>query len=145
MSRRELREHLFKMIYLYAFHPGDESFVQARLYLEHAGDLRDEDNAKELTEEEQELLRNRFALVLEKIPEIDALLNEKAKGWTTDRFASCDLAILRLACFELQYDGEIPTGVAINEAVELARRYGGAESSTAFINGILGEIARSQS
>jgi N utilization substance protein B len=76
---------------------------------------------------------------------IDHLLGEYAENWTVDRMPTVDRAILRLACYELQYDAEIPTGVAINEAVELARRYGGADSSTAFINGILGEIARAQS
>ena len=55
-----------------------------------------------------------------------------------------DLAILRLAVYELKYDKDVPTGVAINEAVELAKRFGG-ETSGSFVNGILGKIANSES
>ncbi len=92
-------------------------------------------------DEDRTFLRDRFFRITEKIPEIDARLNETARGWKTNRFGSCDLAILRLAVYEMLYDEQIPQGVAINEAVELAKTYGGDESP-AFVNGILGEIAR---
>ncbi len=134
MSRRKLREQLFKLIYLYAFNETDEMAAQISLYF---------DNADEnITEEEKDYLRMRYHEVSLRIPEIDEMLNSTAKGWKTDRFASCDLAILRLAVFELKFDDSIPQGVAINEAVELAKIYGG-DGSPSFINGILGEIARS--
>lgn len=55
-----------------------------------------------------------------------------------------DLTALRLAVYELKYDKDVPTGVAINEAVELAKRFGG-ETSGSFVNGILGKIANSES
>ncbi|MDE7009463.1 MAG: transcription antitermination factor NusB, partial [Lachnospiraceae bacterium] len=71
--------------------------------------------------------------------EIDAMLNEKAKGWSTNRMGKVDLTILRLAVFEIKYDEEIPTGVAINEAVELAKKFG-QDSSPAFINGVLAKF-----
>lgn len=97
----------------------------------------------EISPEDRKFLEERFNAVRDNIPAIDNLLNQTARGWKTNRFASCDLAILRVAVFEMKFDksGQVPDGVAINEAVELAKLYGGDESP-AFINGILGEIAR---
>ena len=97
----------------------------------------------EISPEDRKFLEERFNAVRDNIPAIDNLLNQTARGWKTNRFASCDLAILRVAVFEMKYDnsGQVPDGVAINEAVELAKLYGGDESP-AFVNGILGEIAR---
>lgn len=95
----------------------------------------------ELNEAEEEMFRIRMERITEKIPEIDKILADTANGWRTDRMSKVDLAILRLAVYELLYDEEIPDGVAINEAVEIAKEYGGEESYS-FINGILGVIAR---
>lgn len=142
MTRRKLREHLFKLIYLDAFNSPEEMPEQIDLYLEEAqGDAEDNPLEEELTEDNREFLKNRFWEVDARIPEIDKLLNSTAKGWKTSRFPSCDLAILRLAVFEMEYDDTIPIGVSINEAVELGKEYGGKESPS-FINGVLGEIAR---
>lgn len=78
-------------------------------------------------------------------PEIDELISRYSKDWAIERIARVDLSILRVAIYEMLYRGEdVPTGAAINEAVELAKRYGG-EKSYAFINGILGSVARGNS
>ncbi|MBQ6384963.1 MAG: transcription antitermination factor NusB [Lachnospiraceae bacterium] len=135
MSRRKLREHLFKLVYLYAFNPAEGMPEQVELYL---------DSIESLSEDDREYLKTRYEQIAGKISEIDGMLNRTAKGWKTNRFASCDLAILRVAVFEMKYDERIPDGVAINEAVELAKLYGGDESPS-FINGVLGEIARQKS
>ena len=78
------------------------------------------------------------------MPEIDELLNENAKGWKTARMNKVDLTILRLAVYEMKWDEDVPDGVAINEAVELAKRFGG-ESSSSFVNGILGKLSKQES
>ena len=135
MSRRKLREHLFKLVYLYVFNPAEGMPEQVELYL---------DSIESLSEDDREYLKTRYEQIAGKISEIDGMLNRTAKGWKTNRFASCDLAILRVAVFEMKYDERIPDGVAINEAVELAKLYGGDESPS-FINGVLGEIARQKS
>lgn len=132
MSRRKLRVHLFKMIFIFAFTLERDMPEQLDLYLDSIEDLSDKDRA---------YLMERYQEVHDKVPEIDRMLNDTARGWKTDRFASCDLAILRVACYELLFDEAIPEGVAINEAVELAKQFGGDESPS-FINGILGEIAK---
>ncbi|MDP3014305.1 MAG: transcription antitermination factor NusB [Candidatus Subteraquimicrobiales bacterium] len=73
--------------------------------------------------------------------EIDNLISEKADNWALDRIAVVDRNILRLSIYSLLYEKDIPAGVTINEAIELAKIYGEADSSK-FINGILGGIAR---
>ena len=74
---------------------------------------------------------------------VDGILNENAEGWKTFRMNKVDLTILRLAVYELKWDDEIPVGVAINEAVELAKRFGGDESPS-FVNGVLGKVAEQE-
>lgn len=73
--------------------------------------------------------------------ELDAIVASHAIDWTIDRIARVDLSILRVAIYEMLYRDDVPCGAAINEAVELAKRFGG-EKSFAFINGILGVVAR---
>lgn len=75
------------------------------------------------------------------VAELDGLIAEHAIDWTIDRIARVDLSILRIALYEMLYRDDVPAGAAINEAVELAKRFGG-EKSYAFINGILGVVAR---
>ena len=65
---------------------------------------------------------------------------EKSTGWKTNRMAKVDLAIIRLAVYEIKFEDDIPTKVSINEAVELARKYG-ADESGAFVNGVLAKFA----
>lgn len=72
-------------------------------------------------------------------PEIDALITRVAENWRLDRMAAIDRNILRLGAFEMLYDPDIPMKVAINEALELAKRYSTAQSSR-FVNGILDRL-----
>jgi len=77
------------------------------------------------------------------LEEIDPIIARQAVGWTIDRMATIDRNILRMALYEILHRDDIPDSVAVNEAVELAKRYGDAESSK-FVNGILGEIVRAR-
>lgn len=134
MVRTELREHVFKMLFQVEFNRPDEMPEHLRLYfesLEHA------------TDRDQEYIRTKYEKVIPLIPEIDALINAKSTDWKTKRMNKVDLAILRLAVYEMKWDPDIPTGVAINEAVELAKRFSG-EESPAFVNGVLGRLAGRQ-
>ena len=87
-----------------------------------------------------ELVVKTAAYLKEHLEEIDAQLNSASRGWKTKRMSRVDLAALRLAVYEMEYDADVPTGVAINEAVELAKRFGG-DASGSFVNGVLGKIA----
>jgi len=77
--------------------------------------------------------------VTENLTEIDSLIKNHAKGWSLERMPKVDLAIMRLAVYELSFRKDIPWNVSINEAVELSKKYGGEQSKT-FINGILGKV-----
>lgn len=130
MSRRELREQIFKMLFRIEFHEGMEMEEQMQLFLEEE---------EEISKEDSEYIRNKYGNIVEHLEEIDASVNEKTKGWKTSRMAKVELSLIRLAVYEIQYDEDIPAGVAINEAVELAKKYG-ADSSPAFINGVLAKF-----
>ena len=76
--------------------------------------------------------------------DIDARLAATSENWAVDRMPVVDRAILRIAVYEMLYVDEVPVSVAINEAVELAKMYGGEDDSSRFVNGVLGRIARAE-
>ena len=78
------------------------------------------------------------------VSDIDARLASTSENWTVDRMPVVDRAILRIAVYEMLYVDEVPISVAINEAVELAKLYGGEDDSSRFVNGVLGRIARAE-
>lgn len=132
MTRTELRENLYRMLFCLDFYQKEELAGQQELYLEAMPQIAGKDRQE---------LQDKFRQIAERIEEIDTRIEEKSNGWKTSRMAKADLSVLRLAVYEMLYDDVVPTGVAINEAVELAKAYGG-EKSTAFVNGILASIAR---
>lgn len=74
--------------------------------------------------------------------ELDGLITRSSQNWSIDRMPVVDRSILRLAAFEVEYVDDVPVSVSINEAVELAKEFGGEDDSHRFVNGILGRIAR---
>ena len=75
------------------------------------------------------------------LPELDALIEQNARGWSMQRISRMTIAVLRLAIYEMKYVSDVPVGAAINEAVELVKTYESDEAG-AFVNGILGTVAR---
>ena len=152
MTRRELREHCFKMLFSADFYPTqEEAIAQLDQYFQ-SPEEEDVDtegvlqvlHKVELKTEDSEYLQARTANIIDKIPEIDAKLNEVAAGWKTKRMGKVELTILRLALFEMAYDDTLPEKVSINEAVELAKKFGGNDSP-AFVNGILARFIGKES
>ena len=82
--------------------------------------------------------------VTENLEAIDAQLASTSENWAIERMPVVDRAILRIAVYEMLYVDEVPVSVAINEAVELAKMYGGEDESSRFVNGVLGRIARAE-
>ena len=146
MTRRELREHVFRILFAYDFYAKnpEEAREQIRLYFTHAGGDEMDYPPEDVTGEEADEIMQRVLRIAEAIPEIDETINRTSTGWKTERMSRADLAILRLAVFEMLRDDNIPTGVAINEAVLLARKFGGDDSSS-FVNGILAKMERLRS
>lgn len=135
MVRSKLREHVFKMLFQIEFNDAEDMFERLRNYFKLLEDAADKD---------REYIQAKYEAVAARVPEIDSMLNEIAKGWKTSRMSKVDLTVLRLAVYEMKWDEDIPEGVAINEAVELAKRFGG-ENSSSFVNGILGKLAKQES
>ncbi len=132
MSRTELREHIFRMLFRIEFNSAEEMNEQERFYFEEL---------EEAAGKDQEYILEKYRAIVAKKEDIDALLNEVSEGWKTSRMNRVDLTILRLAVYEIQWDEDVPTGVAINEAVELAKRYSGDEGPS-FVNGILAKVVK---
>ena len=130
MVRRELREHIFKMLFQIEFNEMEDMPEHLALYFE---------NLSSATEEDKEYITKKFEAIVKKVPEIDAILNEKTTGWKTTRMSKVDLTILRLPTYEMKWDEDVPEGVAINEAVELAKRFSGEEGPS-FVNGVLAKL-----
>lgn len=129
MTRKEAREWVIKYLYSQTFRdPCEESLAE---FLEH----------QELDSNEESYMRTVVTGVEENLDAIDADIEKYLRSWTTARIPKLDLAILRTAVFEIKYSEDVPTGVAINEAVEIAKKYS-TDESYRFINGVLGSIAR---
>ncbi len=136
MTRRRKRENLYLMLFQMDFHAEADIEEQADIFLEELED----DSASQKVKKE---LKERFLQVRAHLGEIDGHIEKTADGWELSRLAKADLTVLRLAVFEILFDADVPDGVAISEAVELAKRYGG-DKSYRFVNGILGTIARQE-
>ena len=132
MTRSVIREHIFELLFRVEFHDAHEMDGQIRLYMNELGTISEAD-CKYITEKTQTIA----AL----LPEIDEKINSVSEGWPVNRLGKAELAIMRLAVYEMLYDEDIPVNVAINEAVELAKNYGG-DNAPSFVNGVLAKLAK---
>ncbi len=133
MTRREIREHLFVLLFEGEFYDVEEMDEQTSLYFENF--------VSSATEDEIEYIRGRLARIKENLGSIDVLLSEATSGWKLNRMGKVELSILRLALFEMKCDEQIPEKVAINEAVELTKKFGG-DASSGFVNGVLAKLVQ---
>ena len=131
MTRRQLRENAFKMLFRVEFHDDKELPEQLILF---------EDEVEPISEDEKIYMTNKYKDIYAHIEELDAAINEVSKGWKTTRMGKVDLTLIRLAVYEIRFEEEIPVKVSINEAIELAKKYG-TDDSPAFVNGILAKFA----
>ncbi len=133
MNRSELREQVFKLLFRVEFNPMEEMSEQEELFTITSD--------KEFSTKDADYIREKYENIASKLPEIDEAINKETTGWNTSRIAKVDLTILRLAIYEIKYDESVPTGVAINEAVELAKKFG-QDGSPSFVNGVLAKFAQ---
>lgn len=129
MSRRVLREHTFKLIFLNDFHSPEELEQQFVLYSEE----------NELDDDAKEYVINKVKDMVIHLEEIDNKLSSICENWKINRIGKVELSILRLAIYEIMYDDSIPKNVSISEAVELSKKYGG-DNSGSFVNGVLAKL-----
>lgn len=129
MNRIKEREQAFFLIFQSLFKANDEQIEEAiQLYSENVEPVGD--YAKEL-----------YNGVTEKQDEIDDVISNLSNGWKINRLPKVSLSILRLAMYEMEYVDSVPDSVAINEAVELSKKYSSKEDSS-FVNGVLGTFSR---
>jgi N utilization substance protein B len=133
MTRRQIREAIFKLLFSGEFHEDCDVKEQAEILLEEEGVL------EKASEEDKEYIFSKYEDIRAHLDEIDETLNEKVDKWKTTRMPKVDLAILRLAVYEIKFEEDIPEGVSINEAVELAKLYG-SDKSSSFVNGALSKV-----
>lgn len=134
MTKKKTRENLYLMLFQTDFHQEQDLMEQADLFLESL-------EGRDATQKAKQALKERYQSVLEHLTEIDEKIEAKSEGWAIKRLPKSDLTVMRLAVFEILYDEDVPDGVAINEAVELAKLYGG-EKSFRYVNGVLASIVK---
>lgn len=139
MTRRGLREQVFMMLFRAEFHTQEELCDQMNSSEVTEQMSMSEEAVEKCNDQEKEYISGKCKNIVERLGEIDALVNEVSEGWKTKRMGKVDLAIIRLAVYEMKYEEDIPVKVAINEAVELAKKYG-TDDSPSFINGVLAKL-----
>lgn len=146
MSRRTAREIAMHIIFETEFKtlPLNE-LIALRFDEEIFGSIAVENPAYggKLSEKQKEYIITTCNGVKEKEEEIYSIISEKSVKWDIGRISKVSKAVLLLAIYEMKYVEDVPVGVAINEAVDLAKEYDSKEAAT-FINGILGSIAREE-
>lgn len=130
MTRSALREQVFKLLYRVIFNNEEEMKRQEEMPLDLPEDA-DEGDAR--------FIREHYREIAARLGEIDKILNDVTTGWRTERMNTVDLTILRLATYEIMWDERVPDKAAINEAVELAKKYSGGQSPS-FVNGVLAKV-----
>lgn len=132
MKRRELRERIFEILFRVEFMNEDDMKEQMDLFFEDLAEAKPSD---------ADYIRNKYMAIREKMDRIDIMIDEKSTGWKTNRMGKVELTILRLAVYEMFFDEDVPATVAINEAVELSKKFGG-DDTPAFINGVLAKLVK---
>lgn len=136
MGRRELREQIFLLLFRVEFNNPEDMPAQLKMFFETGS--YDED-MHSFSEKDREYITEKYNHIMESLPDIDKQLSEKAENWDITRMGKVELTVLRLAVYEIEKDDSVPASVAINEAVELAKKFG-QDGSGAFVNAVLAKF-----
>jgi len=135
MSRKQSREFAMQLLYQMELRGGDDRSEQLELAFE--------ESERAYSVNDRAYIEDIIDGVFSHLTELDAVVEGNARGWKLSRLAKIDLSILRLCIYEIKYRDDIPFTISINEAVELAKKYG-TEDSGSFINGILSNAVPSE-
>ncbi|MDD6402483.1 MAG: transcription antitermination factor NusB [Lachnospiraceae bacterium] len=130
MTRRALRENIFRILFKIEFNNMNEMQEQMFFSLDELGEIKDQD---------RDYIIDKVNGIIDLIDDIDGLIESISDGWRIERIGKAELAILRLAIYEMKYDESVPFKVAINEAIELSKIYCGEEAKS-FINALLAKV-----
>lgn len=140
MSRRVAREYAIQFLFSLDFNKADDVETQLEEFLLHTQEFKEEE-APALNKSSKSYTLDVVKGTMQHMDEIDKLIEFHTTGWKKERIARVDLAIIRLAIYEIVFNNEVPDSVAANEAIELAKKFS-TEESGSFVNGILGKIIR---
>ncbi len=130
MTRRALRENIFRILFKVEFNSVDEMKEQIDFSVSDMEGIEPSDEC---------YIVDKTNKIISLIDDIDAIIVQISEGWKLERIGKAELTILRLAIYEMKYDEEVPYKVAINEAVELAKIYCNEEAKS-FVNALLGKV-----
>ena len=133
MKQRAFKEQVFKLLFRAEFNTREELLEQLPFYFE-AGDMT-------VSEEDRGKIEERLVAILDHMPEIDEQIASKLQNWKPERIGKVELAVIRMTAYELQTDTSSPVGLVINDAVELAKKFG-QEGAGQFVNGVLASFVR---
>jgi len=139
MSRRTARKHAFFLIFQFEFHNEFDCERQTELYLANNENIPEEHDKPVISSDDLKFINTEINGTYGNLTKIDSVISENLSGWEIDRINKIDLAILRLAVYEMVFEEKIPLNVSINEAVELAKAYG-TDDSYQFVNGVLASV-----
>lgn len=134
MSRRNARKHIFNLVFQTEFNADTDVKEAIETYTEEYEDFQ---------KGERDFVSREYRGILANVESIDSYIDKYAVGWSVERLAKTDLAILRIGVYEIMFDNEIPDAVAVNEAVELAKEFSG-DKAPAFINAVLSKIVKNK-
>ena len=134
MSRTTARELALKIVFEFSFQDEDAKTLYER-YIESQEEINSVD------EEDEKFILDLIEGIKTNLTSIDEKIKAHLKDWNIERVSKIDLAILRLAIYEITYREDIPFKVSVNEAVELSKQFG-VDSSPSFVNGVLAEIIK---
>lgn len=144
MKRTQIREQVFKLVFSQQFHEDEDVSEQMKLLLEEGSTIPEEEDLEEdedevhISKKAAEEISAKAADIIDKLETIDGRISELSRGWKISRINKVDLSILRLAFYEILFE-QLPPKVVVNEAVELAKKYG-TDQSGSFINGVLAKL-----
>ena len=144
MTRREIRDKIFKIVFTAEFNTLDEMRDQIDLAFdtEMPGDEEDDPLLyASVSDSDRQYITDKVMDIMSRKDDIDKTISEISEGWKLPRIGKEELAILRLGVYEVIYDSSIPEKVAINEAVELSKKYCDASASK-FVNALLAKLVK---
>ncbi|MDO5475719.1 MAG: transcription antitermination factor NusB [Eubacteriales bacterium] len=136
MKQKAFKEQVFKLLFRAEFNTKEELLEQLPFYFE-AGDLT-------VDETDRRRIEERLIAILDALPEIDAQIASRLRNWRPERIGKVELAVIRMTVYELQQKPDVPVGVAINDAVEIAKKFG-QDGAGQFVNGVLASFVPGQS
>ena len=136
MKQKAFKEQVFKLLFRAEFNTKEELLEQLPFYFE-AGDLT-------VDEADRRRIEERLIAILDALPEIDAQIASRLRNWRPERIGKVELAVIRMTVYELQQKPDVPVGVAINDAVEIAKKFG-QDGAGQFVNGVLASFVPGQS